>query len=248
MPTRSCVTQPKPSRQEQRNLNRHRGIFYRISEKIRNLVQMTVKSESILAQCARNKAFGAVSIVGTVVTCLGWVIKPDVLVPVWALALTAIILGNASWLFWTAYSVARSKILSALPHVISINDAGPKLPNYSAVLLITPSDLFFDATIVSVYFIGKDGLERLLGIGSVIEVQADGKLQIGIERDSSTADEEMQKLIKSEHSVSESIIVKPKISRAYSDRVERWKREDKRSENESNKIEVGTPKSPTEEE
>jgi hypothetical protein len=74
---------------------------------------------------------------------------------------------------WIACQVSSSNI----PRVMYVKDAPKAYESACALFLIEPTPLLSHDAIVSVYYL-EDDLERLVGVGKVINVQNDKKVQI----------------------------------------------------------------------
>lgn len=76
---------------------------------------------------------------------------------------------------WAACQKTGSKI----PRVMYVKDAPKAYQGACALFLVEPTPLLSHDAIISVYYL-EDDLERLVGVGKVINVQIDKKVQIVI--------------------------------------------------------------------
>lgn len=76
---------------------------------------------------------------------------------------------------WTACQESGTKI----PRVMYVKDAPKAYQGACALFLVEPTPLLSHDAIISVYYL-EDDLERLVGVGKVINVQNDKKVQIVI--------------------------------------------------------------------
>ena len=86
----------------------------------------------------------------------------------------------ALWVFWillhAAYA-AHQEERSILPQVCYCSGAPKGYGEAVALLLLEPSKLFSYGVMVSTYF-ENDGMEKLIGLGKVINIQENGKIQV----------------------------------------------------------------------
>ncbi|MGB2247210.1 MAG: hypothetical protein ACPH3N_06045 [Alcanivorax sediminis] len=81
-----------------------------------------------------------------------------------------VIFARAAW-------DANENQIVGLPKVIYVKDPPKAFPNAFALFLVEPTPLFSYDAIVSIYYL-DDGVERLVGVGKVINVQNDLKVQV----------------------------------------------------------------------
>lgn len=145
------------------------------------------------------------------VPILLWLFAPETAVRLqWVIpgALVCIIIiltvGNAAY-----QSFTRAKPL--LPGVIYAREPYAGLEDAKALCLLEPSVLFSHNTFVSFYFVGDDEFERFMGIGRVVNIQEDGKIQAALLHVSTGLEAEVQELSQNHAAVLGKIRVKPNI-------------------------------------
>lgn len=102
----------------------------------------------------------------------------------------------------------------SLPNVLSIKKVNENISMQGMLFILEPSHFFAYDALVSLYYI-DDGYERLFGIGTVYNVQEDGKIQVTF-RYSIDLDEELnQKLSNNNSDILKKVFVKPNIPNEY---------------------------------
>jgi len=84
--------------------------------------------------------------------------------------LILVIFARAAW-------EAHGNQIIHLPKVMYVKEPPKAFPTAFALFLVEPTPLFSYDAIVSIYYM-EDGVERLLGVGKVINVQNDMKVQV----------------------------------------------------------------------
>ncbi|WP_175547585.1 hypothetical protein [Marinobacter antarcticus] len=87
----------------------------------------------------------------------------------------AVVSLRAAWI-----SFGYSKLI--LPKVIHVKEPPKAYKNAFALFLVKPTPLLSHDAIISVYYL-EDGLEQLVGVGKVVNVQNDKKVQIVVTND-----------------------------------------------------------------
>jgi len=161
--------------------------------------------------------------VGVVVCMVGafalaiilWYIKPDVTVPIGIILPILIV----CLLFILTFANVAYKTFSRFKHPLPKVIAGRKPPTYlsdtKALCLLEPSEFFSHNMLVSFYFIDEDNFERLIGIGEVINIQEDSKIQVLLRFPTPGHEEKIASLIKNDRTILHKLLVKPSIPRNY---------------------------------
>lgn len=84
----------------------------------------------------------------------------------------------------------------------------------NVLCLLEPSELFSHDTLVSFYYV-ENSFEKLIGIGTVLNIQEDGKIQVSMINHIEGFDEIIIKLGQNDNTILDNIKVKPNIPRAY---------------------------------
>jgi hypothetical protein len=100
-----------------------------------------------------------------------------------------------------------------LPTVRTIIEPPATYKDASALLLLDPSELLSQDCLVSVYFI-DGGIERLAGIGVVVNIQNDKKIQVILVKDAEFSDK-VEALKSNNQEDLSKIIVKPSVPSFY---------------------------------
>ncbi|MGD0596931.1 MAG: hypothetical protein ABSA64_05340 [Sedimentisphaerales bacterium] len=121
---------------------------------------------------------GGLSLIGTIVFgVVGWFgITPDKEVSLRIpFLIILILLFLVWWIFRVAWMIYEQSGIK-LPSVkqVTFYD-GSKTP----ILILEPSPLFSYNSIVAIYY-NEDEFEKLIGIGSIINIQRDGQIQVSI--------------------------------------------------------------------
>ena len=83
-------------------------------------------------------------------------------------------LFHMSWVLWEN----RRK---PFPNVIHARKPKSSWANFEALCLLEPSDLFSHGHVVSFYTVDEDGYEIFIAVGSVLNVQDDDRILVGIQ-------------------------------------------------------------------
>jgi hypothetical protein len=126
--------------------------------------------------------------------------------------ISVLIIFVMSTLFHAAYS-AWSGHGQNLPKVIRTCDAPEPYGGSRALLLLTPHPIFIIGAQASVYGLA-DGVELLIGVGRVVEIQEDSNIQL---LTIPVAEGSHQRLIDSKKENLASLIVKPGVSTSIRD-------------------------------
>jgi len=151
------------------------------------------------------------TVVGFVLTVIAFFVVPATATwPVrWMLVLAVLAAYAVLVLLYAAYTAFRTTG-QRLP-IVRCAQACPKAFHKAKVLfLLDPSELFAHDAIVSIYYM-QDDIERLIGMGRVINIQEDGRIQVLATHDVEFGDVQWQDLVKNDVTKLRRLIVKPII-------------------------------------
>jgi len=157
---------------------------------------------------------GLISVVSVVAAIVGFFVVPaSQTVPLnWTLVLFLLLLAVVIVLFRAAYD-AHFDSRASLPKVRTVIEPPTTYKEASALLLLDPTDLLSHDSIVSVYYM-DGGIERLSGIGKVINVQNDKKIQVILIKEAEFSDK-VEALKANNPEDLEKLIVKPSVPSFY---------------------------------
>lgn len=116
-------------------------------------------------------------------------------------------------LAWRAFLDRRQ----GLPRVIQSRK--PAVGSDPAILLLEPSELYSFGDLVTFYYVGEDQFEELIGIGAVVNIQQDGKIQALLQTPVSEQGALIERLASNEAALKRLIRVKPNVQRAHTVRT-----------------------------
>jgi hypothetical protein len=90
-----------------------------------------------------------------------------------------------------------------------------KYQNGDLTILLSKSDLFWHDSLVSIYIKGEENFEQLIAFGSVINIQEDGNIQIGIIATLDGNEDTMTKIGSKNIDTLKRLVVKPNVSKAF---------------------------------
>ena len=144
-----------------------------------------------------------------------WLFPPNISVPlvfvipiVLAFVVLTITLGS------TAHEIFL-KNKYGLPNVIFGKKPFIKTEGQYALCLLEPSELFSYGASVSFYYIDEEGFELLIGIGKVVNIQEDGKIQVVMLKQIQGQEEIVDGLAQNNAQILKKTKVKPIIPSAY---------------------------------
>jgi len=139
---------------------------------------------------------------------LSWVLPIGLFCVILILAL-----GNAAY---EAFKISKY----VLPVVLVGKKPPTQIPGAKLLCLIESSELFSYDTLVSFYYIGDENFEQLMGIGTVINIQEDSKIQVVMTYSLDGYEEKIEKLVQNDSGILKRTRVKPNIpTKIYSDRI-----------------------------
>lgn len=97
-----------------------------------------------------------------------------------------------------------------IPKILSVRKY-QILESEGILCLLERSQLFSIGIFVSCYYKNADGFELLIGTGTIINIQGDGKIQALIDRPTSGYQDILDKLANNDSKVSSKVVIKPTI-------------------------------------
>lgn len=166
----------------------------------------------VLAWSSFKRVQGAILTgLGVVVTVLVWIFKPETTIPMRvALPIFAVFAVIITSLIDAVFQ--SLKLGTRLPHVLYVSKSGP---TSVLTLLLEPSELFSHDAAVSFYHVGDGDFEELIGIGAVLNVQADNRIQVVMMRPVEGHEDIIQALHQNTGPTLKRIIVKPVANWRY---------------------------------
>ena len=158
------------------------------------------------------KAYGGLlTILSGPLALLLWISPPTTQVPL-GIIIVASMLGVAVLLTLghMAYSAIQEP-QGRLPRVILSRKGIDAFEDYCVVCLLEQSDLFSHGVAVSFYFKDSGEFEVLIGIGLVLNVQDDRRIQVGLEQVAKGQNATVDKLRESNSETLQQLIVKPNV-------------------------------------
>lgn len=119
-------------------------------------------------------------------------------------------LGNAAY-----ESFKRSRRI--LPSILHARKPFAETQGEKVLCLLEPSELFSHNVLVSFYYVDEEGFEQLIGIGVVLNVQEDRKIQVAMTWAIKGHVEELERLVQNEAGILKKIRVKPDVPKMYLD-------------------------------
>ncbi len=127
------------------------------------------------------RAYGALVVVlGLPVSFVFWRVHPDsrISVPL-VLAIGFVLVGMVCTLAHLAFTTMQ-RINQPLPRVLQTRAQTTRDGVRRTICLLAPSTLFSHGTAVSFYFRDEEEFEILVGLGRVLNVQDDGRIQVEV--------------------------------------------------------------------
>jgi len=132
-------------------------------------------------------------------------ITPDKTVSLRIPSLIIIILVFLAWWFYRIAWIIYEQSGIKLPAVKQVTTYGE---SQTAILILEPSPLFSHNSVVAIYCV-EDQFERLIGIGSVINVQEDGLIQVSLIESKSEDENVWKPILENKADKIKYLIVKP---------------------------------------
>jgi hypothetical protein len=123
---------------------------------------------------------------GLLLTAISWLVPLDTHAAVSLLAVVRwtvpMVVFVAMFLATLLYALVLGRNMSQLPRVLYARGVFPSSGDGEAtLLLLEKSELFGHDAVVSMYHLGEKGFEELAGVGHVLNIQEDGKIQVLID-------------------------------------------------------------------
>lgn len=155
------------------------------------------------------------TILGFVGSIIFWIFKPDGTVELkYAVTILFIILITLLTFIHLSYSLYKSRN-PQLPAIIFGREPYGIFVNTKGICLLEPSDLFSYDSFVSFYYIGDEQFEQQIGIGSVVNIQDNKRIQVVIEEIFEGQENIVERLKNNDKSIMSKVIVKPNIPKSY---------------------------------
>lgn len=142
---------------------------------------------------------------------LFWVFSPDLKIPFSVFLPILLVLGGLIVVLFDLLDDLYGQVkIKWLPKVIR----SIKYPNGDTVLLLSESKLLTVNSIVSIYYDDND-FEQLIGFGVVVNIQENGKIQIGIHRQLPGFDERFKSIANNNITAIARVVIKPNTPSVY---------------------------------
>lgn len=144
---------------------------------------------------------------GLVLAFLAWIFSPDYSIPLSVVVIVSLIaLVFVVTLFDAASKIYTSK--SQLPEIVRVySDRIDPLP----MCLLDRSQLFSFGTSVSFYYVEDEKFERLIGTGTVENIQDDGYIQVRLTHTMEGNEDIFASLLNNDKNILQRVRVKPHI-------------------------------------
>lgn len=154
-------------------------------------------------------------IIAVALAVILWLFAPNTKIPL-AISLPIgilcvmliIILGHAAY-------EALNMSSRILPKVLFGKRISTQSQRERVLCLLEPSDLFSHDAIVSFYYIDDENFELLIGLGNVVNIQEDSKIQVALTDTVNGHEEIVTKIAQNDSGVLKKIKVKPNVPRTY---------------------------------
>lgn len=160
-----------------------------------------------------------IGVIAIVLAVVLWLFSPDknislgLALPIGLFCVILILtLGNAAY---EAFEISKH----VLPMILVGKEPPAQISGAKLLCLIEPSELFSHDTLVSFYYIGDENFEQLMGIGIVINIQEDSKIQVVMIFAFDGYEEKIKKLAQNDAGILKRIRVKPNIPKTMLDRI-----------------------------
>lgn len=161
------------------------------------------------------KSWGAIlTITGSAISVIGFFVVPSSQsVPLNIVVVFAILGLVIFGILIRATYDAHTDSTVRLPRVRTVIEPPASYKDASALLLLDPSELLSHDSIVSLYYL-DGGIERLSGIGKVVNIQNDKKIQVVLIKDAEFS-EKVEALKANKPEDLSKLIVKPSVTSIY---------------------------------
>jgi hypothetical protein len=149
--------------------------------------------------------------VGLVLAVLVWLYSPDTrvavafIIPIGTFILIVLaVVADAGYRAWQLR-------MPGLPKVLYATNSVSLGATIQLVCLLEPSEMFSYGLQVGFYYQNEDGFEILIGVGHVVNIQDDKRVQVGLTRTSGGQEQTVELIGQNKKSVIERVRVKPSI-------------------------------------
>lgn len=162
---------------------------------------------------------GLVIILGIPISFFLWYFKPNqnvslsTILPLGFLCIGIIFtLSHMSYVVWEN----RRK---PFPKVIHSRKPTSAWKDHAVLCLLEPSDLFSHGHFVSIYIKDDDGFEVLIGVGSVLNIQDDARILVGMNMAAEGYEDIIKAISNNDKTQLERLRIKPNIPQDYLTRI-----------------------------
>lgn len=106
--------------------------------------------------------------------------------------------------------------LRILPRLIVSKNIGQNKDEIRILCVLEPSELFSYDSVVS-FYCHDEGFEQLIGVGTVINIQEDGKIQVVMTNFLKEHEEKVRKLAMNDAGLLQKTVVKPNVPKTHFD-------------------------------
>ena len=152
-----------------------------------------------------------------VVAILFWALSPETEIALkWVLPVV-LVLAISTTIFATStvLSIRRSKRI--LPKVLLAMKPPAAMEDAQVLCLLEPSELFSHDSLISFYYLGEDSFEQLMGVGVVLNVQEDKKIQALMTATTDGQKERVGRLTQNDAQLLRRVLVKPTVPKSGMD-------------------------------
>jgi hypothetical protein len=149
--------------------------------------------------------------IGLVLTILVWLFGPAAtiriayVVPAGVISLIILaVVADAGYRAWQLR-------IPGLPKVLYATNSVSLATSIQLICLLEPSEMFSYGLQVGFYYQNEDGFEVLVGIGHVINIQDDKRVQVGLTRTSLGQERTVELIAQNTKSIVERVRVKPSV-------------------------------------
>ena len=162
------------------------------------------------------KAYGGLMVAtGLPISFIFWVFKSDYEVAISILIpICFLIIGILLTLSYMSYNLWENRKKN-FPNIIHARESTSAWKDYKVLCLLEQSELFSYNHVISVYHIDENGYEILIGIGSVLNIQDDKRILVGISEVADGHKEIIEKLSRNDNSQLKKLKIKPNITIDY---------------------------------
>jgi len=159
---------------------------------------------------ARRTTIAVIAVAGLAVAFLPWWVTSSTAIGArWVILGATLAIIMVAILFDAAFRLNRRSRIP-LPAVKKVLSAPPSYKAKGPLLLLEPHALFSPGAAVSIYS-KIDGFEILIGLGRVMTIQEDGRVQILVMQQENTPHGDIWERIQSDQHTAEGLIVRPSV-------------------------------------